>query len=270
MVARVDPTRKGVSVYTTNPRGPNHEQELVIEEPYGSIRFNGLQGALVDVDGLTTEDKTKQIQHQRLTFDEMSVAMVDAGAAGSHGSQKLLDLPAGLIEIVGCIVNLTTEKVGAGITDTAALVGAIGTAAVSDDNATLLTTEADIHPSIAGTLVGGEGTLAGKVLPTLASVLGAAVLTDNTAGTADNILQALADGVTYANDVAAIRNNFADLAAKVNAILAATSVRRLYDGTVTAKDVFLNLAIPDAGSTADAEILVSGTIDLLWVNHGDL
>lgn len=35
------------------------------------------------------------------------------------------------------------------------------------------------------------------------------------AGTANNALQALADGSTYANDVAAIRNNFADLASKL-------------------------------------------------------
>jgi len=48
-------------------------------------------------------------------------------------------------------------------------------------------------------------------------------LTDNTAGTANNTLEALADGTTYANDVAAIRNNFADLAAKINEILAALS-----------------------------------------------
>lgn len=48
----------------------------------------------------------------------------------------------------------------------------------------------------------------------------AATLTDNTAGTANTTLQALADGTTYANDVAAIRNNFADLAAQVNALIA--------------------------------------------------
>lgn len=45
-------------------------------------------------------------------------------------------------------------------------------------------------------------------------------LTDNSAGTANDTVQALADGTTYANDVAAIRNNFADLTAKVNAIIA--------------------------------------------------
>lgn len=52
---------------------------------------------------------------------------------------------------------------------------------------------------------------------------GAAIvsLTDNSAGTANDVVEALADGTTYATDVAAIRNNFADLSAKVNAILAA-------------------------------------------------
>lgn len=46
------------------------------------------------------------------------------------------------------------------------------------------------------------------------------------AGTANNALQALADGTTYANDVAAIRNNFADIASKleeVRALLAGTA-----------------------------------------------
>ena len=48
----------------------------------------------------------------------------------------------------------------------------------------------------------------------------AVTLVDNTAGTANTTLQALSDGSTYANDVAAIRNNFADLAAAVNALIA--------------------------------------------------
>lgn len=52
----------------------------------------------------------------------------------------------------------------------------------------------------------------------------AAVIADLTfnlvVGTANNALQALADGTTYANDVAAIRNNFADTASKVAEILA--------------------------------------------------
>jgi hypothetical protein len=54
-------------------------------------------------------------------------------------------------------------------------------------------------------------------------------LTDSSAGTANDTVQALADGTTYANDVAAIRNNFADLAAKVNAILTALEAQGLID-----------------------------------------
>jgi hypothetical protein len=49
--------------------------------------------------------------------------------------------------------------------------------------------------------------------------LTAGALTDNTAGTANTTLEALSDGSTYANDVAAIRNNLADLAASNNAII---------------------------------------------------
>ena len=43
-----------------------------------------------------------------------------------------------------------------------------------------------------------------------------AALTDNSAGTANTTIQALADGTTWANDVAAVRNNFADCAAMLN------------------------------------------------------
>lgn len=50
----------------------------------------------------------------------------------------------------------------------------------------------------------------------------AATLTDNSAGTADATLEALVSGTVYATDVAAIRNNFADLAAMVNKLTADT------------------------------------------------
>jgi hypothetical protein len=53
-----------------------------------------------------------------------------------------------------------------------------------------------------------------------ARVTGITALTDNSAGTANNTVQALADGTTYATDVAAIRNNFADLTAKINELIA--------------------------------------------------
>ena len=47
-------------------------------------------------------------------------------------------------------------------------------------------------------------------------------LTDSTGGTASTTTVAnLADGSTYANDHAAIENNFATLTAKLNVVLAA-------------------------------------------------
>jgi hypothetical protein len=43
----------------------------------------------------------------------------------------------------------------------------------------------------------------------------------------------------------------------------------VFDGATTAKDVFLNFAIPDAGSTGNDSLVVSGTITLLWAALGD-
>jgi hypothetical protein len=48
----------------------------------------------------------------------------------------------------------------------------------------------------------------------------AATLTDNSGGTANTTLEALTSGAVYATDVAAIRNNFADLAAMCNKLTA--------------------------------------------------
>ena len=43
-----------------------------------------------------------------------------------------------------------------------------------------------------------------------------------------------------------------------------------FDGTATAKDAWLNVAIPDADSTADDTLTISGTITLVWSNLGDV
>lgn len=49
--------------------------------------------------------------------------------------------------------------------------------------------------------------------------LTSATLTDNSAGTGNTTIEALTSGTVYATDVAAIRNNFADLAKSDNAII---------------------------------------------------
>jgi hypothetical protein len=43
-----------------------------------------------------------------------------------------------------------------------------------------------------------------------------------------------------------------------------------FDGTATAKDAWLNIAVPDAGSTANDTFSVTGTITLVWSNLGDV
>lgn len=44
----------------------------------------------------------------------------------------------------------------------------------------------------------------------------------------------------------------------------------VFDGTATAKDAYLNFAVPDADSTANDTLTVSGTITLVWSNLGDV
>lgn len=66
--------------------------------------------------------------------------------------------------------------------------------------------------------IAGAGTVVAGAAVVDPAALTSAVLTDNSAGTANTTVQALADGTTYATDVAAIRNNFADLTAQINAL----------------------------------------------------
>lgn len=98
-----------------------------------------------------------------LNLTEVSISIVDSGgAAGGQGSLKVYDFPEGITQILGAACNLTTRKGGAGITDTSAVVGSVGSVAAGAGDATLTGTEADIIPSIVGTLVAGAGTLKGK------------------------------------------------------------------------------------------------------------
>jgi hypothetical protein len=161
--------------------------------------------------GSTVVEYGNDIVHKTvITLAALSVTMTDAGAAGSHGSTKIYDFPAGNILIHGSTTNLTTLAGSGGITDTAALVGAVGSVATVNDNATLTTTEANICPSAAGTLTDGAGVLKGK-----------------------------------STDTSTI------------------------DGTATAVDALLNLAVPDAGSSANDTVAVTGTVTILWSNLGD-
>ncbi len=150
-----------------------------------------------------------------LTLAALNVDTIDHTTAGAQGSHKLYDFPAGIIQVLGCVTDLTIARVGTSIAAAAAVVASVGTAAAAIDNATLTGTEADIIPSTAAPLTAGAGTVKGKSTAT-------------------------------------------EMAAGV------------WDGTSTAKDAYLNFAVPDAdhGGTNDA-LTVSGTVTITWVNHGD-
>ncbi len=51
--------------------------------------------------------------------------------------------------------------------------------------------------------------------------------------------------------------------------VSATANSALFDGTTTAKDVYLNLVVDATGSTANSTLTVTGTITLAWNLIGD-
>lgn len=169
-------------------------------------------GAVAGTGSTVAEYGTGTIHKTVITLASLSVTMTDAGAAGSHGTQKIYDFPAGNILILGGSSDLSTTAGAGGIADGAALVAAVGTAAVGTGNATLTTTEADILPSYAGTLTAGVGIFDGE---------------------------------------------------------STTALIATFDGTATAKDAILNLAVPDADSSASDTVTVSGTVTIVWINLGD-
>lgn len=90
----------------------------------------------------------------------LTITVTDTGGAnGGYGSYQLADFPAGLINIVGGVTNLTFTA-AAGIGATAALKHSVGTAAEAT-NDTLDSTQANAIPSTSVTLAASTGTVGG-------------------------------------------------------------------------------------------------------------
>lgn len=177
-------------------------------EPGGEIVHGGA-GAVAGVE-IAAVESGPALHVTRLTITDLVVAMTDATTAGSHGSEKLYDFPAGNILVLGVVSDLQIVAGAGGIGDTAAVVGSIGSAAVGTDNATLTSTEANLMPSTAATLSSGAGNCDG-----------------------------------------------------------ASTATATLDGTDTPAAAYLNLAVPDAGSSANDTLTVNGTVQLTWLNLGD-
>lgn len=204
------------------------------------------------------------VRRLRFELTDVGIAMSDTTTSGSL---KLIDFPAGIVKIYGCCTNLTLAGDGDAIDADAAIVASLGTVAAGSGT-TLTGTEADILPSTACTLTTDAGTFAEE-----STISALAALTDSSAGTPSaTTIAALADGTTYANDVAALRNNLATIAARLNAITAlfgGGGLEPIFDGTATAVDVYLNFAVAAAGIDADGVLTVNGTIELLVGYIGD-
>lgn len=160
--------------------------------------------------GVEVTQKAPQVLTTTLTVSGLSVTMTDATTNGCHGTATLFTFPAGNIVILGAVTDLALVAGSGGISDTAAVVASVGSAAVGTNNATLTGTEADIVPSTAATLSSGAGTAKGE-------------------STAPVTL----------------------------------------DGTSSAATARLNLAVPDADSSASDTLSVTGTVKITWINLGD-
>lgn len=79
---------------------------------------------------------------------------------------------------------------------------------------------------------------------------------------------AAADATLTSTEADVIPSTTATLTAGAGAFKARCTAAVFVDGTAAAKDVYLNFAIPDAGSAGNDSILVNGTITLQWNNAG--
>lgn len=106
-------------------------------------------------------------------------------------------------------------------------------------------------------------------------------VTAGAGGIVDTASVVMAIGTTaVATDNATLATTEADLIPSTAATLTAgagtakgktvTAGVAVFDGTSTAKDAYLNFAVPDAGSTASDTLTVSGTITMVWSNLGDV
>lgn len=100
-----------------------------------------------------------------VTVTALPISCADNGASGTSGSVQLLDFPAGLVNILGCVPNLTYASEVA--TD-ANFLSAIGSVAAAAD-ASLTSTEANIVPSTATAIASSAATFA--AVNTTASIL---------------------------------------------------------------------------------------------------
>jgi hypothetical protein len=161
--------------------------------------------------GVTNERQT------RLDFNLVPIITNEVGTNGAYGAMKIYTFPAGTYGIIRNIVfNVNATPGSGGITDTATLKYALGSAAEGTDH-TLDSTQITYFPSSSATAfvagVGGGGAGGGAM-------------------------------TAVSNTAVAIDSRSAGL------------------------ELFLNLGIVDAGSTANDTVTLSGSVWITWALLG--
>lgn len=80
---------------------------------------------------------------------------------------------------------------------------------------------------------------------------------------------AAADATLTGTEADIVPSTAATLTGGVGSADMANTATLLKDGTATAVDAFLNIAVPDAGSTASDTMTVNGTLTITWLHLGD-
>lgn len=215
--------------------------------------------------GLTiTETGVGNLRQTIFSFSAFSVATTDAGANGGHGASLLATFPESIVRILGVGYDVTMTAGSGGIADGAALVWSLGSVTNTLANETLTSTEADILPSVAATLVAGVKTSTGASTgPQIVA------LTDSSGGTASDTIPAQTGSYVEATQ----ENTVASLAAKINECVAKINASQapIRDGTTTAVPVYLNIAVPAADHSATADtVSITGDIIITWISQGDI
>lgn len=184
-------------------------------------------------------------------------------------------------DIRGGVWNALERILGGGVSK--GTVAGAGVTAVEVAGKTVLTFTNVSVPTVDATTNGAQGSLKIYDFPEgLLQYVGAvASLTVSRVGTAITTTAAVVAsvGTAIAGVDATLTGTEADLIPSITATLtagagsavgvSATANTVLFDGTTTAKDAYLNFAIPDAGSTGNDALLVNGTITIAWNLIGD-
>jgi hypothetical protein len=200
----------------------------------------------------------------RISFNATPIALTDNAGVVAYGGAKIYDFPAGMIQIMGAVADIRTlGKSSAGVNDNFDGDFSLGTATAGND-ATLLTTEANVLPSTA-TPQAVSGVTTAKGISRTAITR----LTDSSGGTASDTLAAITGSYVEAT----IENTVASLAAKINALIDNNGASRwlALDGTTTAPDLYINFLVDDADhdvTTTACNLLLTGDVYIAWFEPG--